>query len=158
LSRATKRVIQPRRKILPKRKRVACRCRARGASASVSGSSVLSGSVSSAAPPTLSNHNVATATTNHNRAARWGSLMRVRCHCQPPRFVIFKPGSIHARNPYQQASPALGARSVSNNHGSLSPSSQRASSLQLSRRAPCNAVPVPTHCVPGCGTNSRNGR
>jgi hypothetical protein len=69
-------------------------------------------------PPTLSNHNVATATANHNRAARWASLRRVRCHCHPPRLVILKPCSIHARNPYQYAAPALGARSVSNNQGS----------------------------------------
>ena len=77
---------------------------------------------------------VATATANHNRAARCGSVMRVRCHCQPPRLVILKPCSIQARKPYQHALPALGARSVSSNHGSRYPSSHRASSVQLRRR------------------------
>jgi hypothetical protein len=118
LSSATGIVIQPRRKILTKRRCVARREREAGTAAGASGKSVLSGIVSSAIPPTLSNHKVATATANHSRAARCGSVMRVRCHCHPPRFVILKPCSLHARNPYQHASPALGARSVSNNQGS----------------------------------------
>ena len=66
--------------------------------------------MAAAAPPTLSNHKVATATANHRRAARWGSVMRVRCHCQPARLVSWKPYSIHARKPYQHAAPAVGAR------------------------------------------------
>ena len=85
----------------------------------VTSSSVLAGIVSSAAPPTLSSHNVATATASHSRAARSGALMRVRCHCQPARLVILKPCSIQARRPYQPASLASGGRSVRISQGSL---------------------------------------
>jgi len=98
---------QPWRKTLTRRNCVAWRGRGRGRSWAGSGGSVPTGIVVSAAPPTLSSHKVATATASHNRAARWGSVMRVRCHCQPPRLVILNPCSIQARNPYQQASPAL---------------------------------------------------
>src|SRR6185503_15552365 len=105
-------VIHPWRKILTKRSWVAGRGRDAGPSSAANGSRVLTGSVSSAIPPTLRSHNVATATANHNRAARWGSLIRVRCHCHPPRLVTLKPCSIQARKPYQHASPALGARCV----------------------------------------------
>ena len=80
---------------------------------------VLAGIVSSASPPTLSSHKVATATASHRRAARSGLVMWVRCHCQPARLVILKPCSIQARNPYQQAVLASGGRSVRINHGSL---------------------------------------
>src|ERR1700741_3980897 len=111
-------VIQPWRKTLTKRNWVAHRERGGGQSPSANGNSVLTGTVSSARPPTLSNHNVATATANHNRAARWGSVIRVRCHCHPPRLVILKPCSIQALSPYQHAWPALGAKSVNTNHGS----------------------------------------
>jgi hypothetical protein len=103
---------------LTKRTWVACRGRDGGPSAFASGSRVLAGLVASTSSPTLSNHKVATATANHNRAARCGSLMRVRCPCQPPRWVILKPGSLHARKPYPHASPARGARAVRNNPGS----------------------------------------
>src|SRR5215813_6570822 len=102
-------VVQPWRKILTKRNWVARRGREGGQAADANGSSVLTESVSSAMPPARSNHKAATATANHNRAARWGSLMGVRCHCQPPRLVILKLCSIQARSPYQHASPALGA-------------------------------------------------
>ena len=70
-------------------------------------------------PPTLSNHKVATATANHRRAARWGSVMRVRCHGHPARLVSLKPCSIQARNPYQQASLASGGKSVRINQGAM---------------------------------------
>ena len=106
LSSATRMMIHPWRKILTKRNWVARRDWAGGPSPSPRDNRVLSGSVSSAIPPTLSSHNVATATANHSRAARCGSVMRVRCHCHPPRFVILKPCSIQALNPYQHASPA----------------------------------------------------
>jgi len=49
---------------------------------------VLAGIVSSVAPPTLRNHKVAPATASHRRAARAGSVRRVRCHGQPARLVI----------------------------------------------------------------------
>src|SRR5262245_917106 len=111
-------VIQPGRKILTNRRRVAWRGRDAGQSAAARGSSVLTGREAAARPPTLSTHTVATATATHNRAARWGALMRVRCHGHPPRLVTLKPCSIQVRNPYQHAFPALGARAVSNNHGS----------------------------------------
>lgn len=151
-------VIQPRRKILTKRSWVARRDREAGTSSGASGKRVLSGIVSSARPPTLSPHKGATATATHSRAARCGSVIRVRGPCPPPRLVIVKPCSLQARNPYQPAAPALGARAVSNNHGSVEPASQRASRVQVSRRrGPGNAVPVPTHCVPGWGTNLRSG-
>jgi hypothetical protein len=111
-------VIHPWRKRLTKRNCVARRGRDGAPSPFARGNSVLAGSVSAASPPTLSNPRVATATANHNRAARCGSLLRVRCHCQPPRFVIVQPCAIPVRKPYQHASPALGARSVNNNPGS----------------------------------------
>ena len=60
----------------------------------------------SASPPTLNIQYVAIATPSHRRSARSGSVMRVRCHCQPARFVILNPCSIQARIPYQQASQA----------------------------------------------------
>ena len=39
-------------------------------------------------PAHTENHRVATATASHSRAARAGSVMRVRCHCQPARSAI----------------------------------------------------------------------
>ena len=51
-------------------------------------SRVLAGIVSSAKPPTLSSHSVATATASHRRAARAGWVMRVCCHGQPARVVL----------------------------------------------------------------------
>jgi hypothetical protein len=111
-------VIHPCRKTLTKRSCVAGRGWPLGQLLVGSSSTVLTGIVSSAIPPTLSNHKVATATANHNRAARCGLVMRVCGHCHPPRLVIVKPGSIPVRSPYQQAVPALGAKSVSKTHGS----------------------------------------
>jgi hypothetical protein len=70
-------------------------------------------------PPTLSSQKVATATASHRRAARCGSVMRVRCHCQPARFVTLKPCSIQARSLYQHASLASGGKSVRIHHGSV---------------------------------------
>lgn len=68
--------------------------------------------VSSARPPTLSSHNVATATASPRRAARWGTVLRVRCHCHPARLVRLKPCSIQARSPYYQVALASGGKSV----------------------------------------------
>ena len=65
-------VIQPWRKTLTKRSCVARRGRDPGPLAAGSSSNVPTGIVVSASPPTLSNHNVATATANHKRAARGG--------------------------------------------------------------------------------------
>ena len=119
---------------------------------------VLAGIVSSASPPTLSSHKVATATASHRRAARAGWVMWVRCHCQPARLVILKPCSIQARNPYQQAVLASGGRSVRINQGSLYPPSQHASSVQWSWRwRPLKAIPVPCHVVPGRAPTSSGG-
>ena len=61
------------------------------------------------------------ATARHRRAARAGGVMWVRCHCPPARLVILQPGSIQARNPYQQAVLASGGRSVRINQGSVYP-------------------------------------
>ena len=110
---------QPRRKTLTSRRRVARRVRGGSGTRAVTSGTVLAGIVSSASPPTLSSHKVATATASHRRAARSGLVMWVRCHCQPARLVILKPCSIQARNPYQQAVLASGGRSVRINHGSL---------------------------------------
>jgi hypothetical protein len=67
LIRATTLAIQPCRKVLTRRRRVARRW---WASASDTSSRVLAGIVSSAKPPTLSSHSVATATASLRRAAR----------------------------------------------------------------------------------------
>jgi hypothetical protein len=67
LSRATTIVIQPRRKVLTRRKPVA---RCWWASASGTSRSGRAGIVSSAKPPTRSSHSLATATASHRRAAR----------------------------------------------------------------------------------------
>jgi hypothetical protein len=42
----------------------------------------------SASPPTASIHRVAMAMANHSRSARWGSVMWVYCHCQPPPLIF----------------------------------------------------------------------
>src|SRR5881409_913715 len=89
--------VQPRRKILTSRRRVARRIRGCVGTRAVTSGTVLAGMVSSAAPPTLSSHRVATATANHRRAARSGLVMWVRCHGHPARLVICKPCAIHAR-------------------------------------------------------------
>jgi hypothetical protein len=84
--------------------------------------------------------------------------MWVRCHCQPARWVLLKPCAIHARHPYPQAVLASGGRAVSINHGSLSPASQQANSVQWSWRCrPLKAIPVPCHVVPGSGPNVFRG-
>jgi transposase len=95
--------IHPWRKTLTKRNCLAHRGQESDWPSAGSESNVPTGIFSSAAPSTRSNYNVATATANHKRAARWGSVMHVRCHCHPPRFVILTPCSIHARSPYQHA-------------------------------------------------------
>jgi hypothetical protein len=71
--------------------------------------------VSSASPPTLSSHKVATATASHRRAARSGWVMWVRCHCQPARLVILKLPirSIDFYYPEFQAANALIVRDKS---------------------------------------------
>jgi len=95
-------------------------------------------------------HNVATATASHKRAARWGAVIRVRCHCQPARLVTLKPCSIQARRPYQHASLVVGGRAVRMNQGAVSPSSQQASKVHARRRgARLKAVPVPRQRRPG---------
>src|SRR5439155_5989023 len=124
----------PRRSTRTRRGGVARRVGGGGGTSTVTSGTVLAGTVASASPPTLRTHKVATATARHRRAARSGLVIWVRCHCQPARLVIFKPCSIHARNPYQQAALASGGRSVSINHGSLSPTSQHANSVQWSWR------------------------
>lgn len=104
-------VIQPRRNTLTRRNRVARRWRRCASINAVTSSTVLLAMASSAAPPTLTSHKVATATASHSRAARAGCAMRVRCHCQPPRLVSLKLCSIQARRPYQAAVLASGGRS-----------------------------------------------
>jgi hypothetical protein len=117
-SNATKSATPPWRNTRTSRKRVARRSRGRPGHRAVTASHVLAGTVSSAAPPTRSNPHVATATASPNRAARAGSRRRVRCHGQPARLVIFKPGSIQARRPYPPAARAAGGRSVRLSQGS----------------------------------------
>jgi len=86
--RATSRRTQPWRNTLPSRRRVARRVRGRSGHTPVPSSRVLTGMVSAAAPLTLSNPNVATATASPRRAARSGARLRVRGHGQPARFVL----------------------------------------------------------------------
>lgn len=102
---------------LTRRSRVARCCRAVRARLAVTSNRLLSGMRSSASPPTLRSHKVATATANHRRSARCGSVMRVRCHCHPARVVSVKPCSIQARRPYQHASEVSGGRSVRMHQG-----------------------------------------
>src|SRR6266481_5768913 len=157
-SNATRIRFQPRRKTRTHRRRVACRIRGCRGTKAVTSGTVLAGIVSSASPPTLSSHRVATATASHRRAARSGFVIWVRCPCQPARFVIWKPCSLQARTPYQQAVLASGGRSGRINHGSLSPASQHASRVQWSWRwRPLKALPVPCQAVPGSGTNVFRG-
>ena len=118
-SKATRMMVQPRRKTLTSRRQVARRSRSGRGMRAVTSGTVLAGMASSASPPTLSSHQVATATASHRRAARSGMVMWVRCHCHPARLVILKPCSIQARKPYQQALLASGGKSVRSNHGSL---------------------------------------
>ena len=157
-SSATKIVIQPRRKILPTRRRVARRWRRWWPSVAVTSRSVRAGIASSAAPPTLSRHRVATATASHSRAARSGWVMRVRCHGQPARLMHVHGGAIQARRPYQPASLASGGKSVRISQGSvpLCPAGQ-----QVHRSCRCQllqAVPGPRQRVPGCGAQLAHGR
>ena len=74
--------------------------------------------------------------------------MRVRCHCQPPRFVSLKPRSIQARNPYQTVNAAGGGRSVSSSHGSRLEAAHQASKVARSGWV-FKAVPLPCHWEPG---------
>src|SRR5205085_658685 len=78
---------------------------------------------------------VATATASQRRAARSGSVMRVRCHCQPARLISLKLCSIQVRRPYQATSHAAGGRSVRISQGSWYPSPYQATRVQ-SRLAP----------------------
>ena len=61
---------------------------------------------------------VATARASQRRATRAGSVMRVCCHCQPPRLVQRNPCSIQVLTPYHCTWQASGARSVRINQGS----------------------------------------
>lgn len=111
----------------------------------------------SASPPTLRSQRVATETANQRRCALLGSVMRVPCHCQPPRLMVLKPCSIHARIPYQQTLLVSGGKSVRMNHASLYPSSQYARSVD----GIClllNATPVPSQCSPGFLAKLEMGR
>ncbi len=156
---ATIGVIHPRRNTRTRRRRVSRRLRRLGGHSAVTSSNVPSGTASSTSPPTRKSYNVATATANHRREARPGSLIRVRCNCHPARLVTLKPCSIQARSPYQAASLASGGTSVRINHGSLSPASQRAKSVQSTcRPCPFKAVPRPLHDVPTSGTKLPSGR
>ena len=117
-STAARIVSTPRRKQLNKRGRARPVARRRATCSSGSAATLLAGSVASASPPTLTTHNVATASANHSRAARAGSVIFVWCHCHPPRFMSLNPLSIQLRIPYQAASATSGARSVAISHGS----------------------------------------
>ena len=108
----------PRRKQLSKRGRERRVARRRAMWVSGKASRLLTGRVASASPPTLTTHKVATAMANQRRLARSGSLMRVCCHCQPPRLVSLKPHSIQVRRLYQQTSACSGVRSVMISQGS----------------------------------------
>jgi hypothetical protein len=105
-------MLQLRRNTLTKRERVACRCRRCPARAKVTPGSKLVGIVSSANPPTVSRHRVATATASPRQAARCGTIICVRGHCQPARWVSLKPCLIQARNPYHPAWLEAGGKSV----------------------------------------------
>ena len=86
------------------------------------------------------------------QAARSGSVMRVRCHCQPPRLVTLNPCSIHARSPYQPASATSGGKSVRSSHTSAQPALRHASRVQRRRLGlPWKAVPVPCHRLSDVG-------
>ena len=76
-----------------------------------SGTVTEANSASSASPPTTSTYRVATASTSHNRSTRSGSVIRVACHCQPPRFNSLNPPSIHDLIPYYSPSAWSGSRS-----------------------------------------------
>jgi hypothetical protein len=83
--------------------------------------------------------------------------MRVRCHCQPARLVIFTPWSIQARRPYHPASLASGGSSVRSSQGALEPSAPRARNVQGTwLRA--KAMPAPRQLVPGRGAHVVKGR
>src|SRR5262249_48387196 len=113
----------------------------------------------SASPPTNRYHHVPTASTSHSRSARSGSVICVFCQSQPPLLSRLNPCSIQDRSPYQHTSAAAGGRSVSTSHGSVYPSSQRASSVPRSCLGTSwNAWPRPCHCVPTVGTNAARGR
>jgi len=119
---------------------------------------VLGGPLASASPPTLSSHNVAPATANHPRAARSGSVRRVRGHCPPPRLVSLKPCAIQARKPYPHAARLAGGKAVKLNHASLSPSSPQANRVQFKRLGRLTkAVPRPCQRVPGGEAKRRRG-
>ena len=118
LSNAARMRFQPRRNPLTKRTGVARRERGGGGRWVARSGRVLGGKVSSASPPPLTSHTVATAMASPRRAARSGGVRRVYGPCQPPRVVRFKPGSIQARNPYQQPSLPVGGKAVKMNPGS----------------------------------------
>jgi hypothetical protein len=102
LSRATTIVIQPRRKVLTRRKPVA---RCWWASASGTSRSGRAGIVSSAKPPTRSSHSLATATASHRRAARG---LAVAAHPHDPAHAF---GELKAvLNPRLPPPPGIAGR------------------------------------------------
>src|SRR5512140_1079579 len=84
-----------------------------------SGSRELAGRCGSTSAPRLTAHRVATAMTNQWRSARWGTVRRVACHCQPPRLMYLKLHSIQARKLYHTILDWFGGRSVRISQGSL---------------------------------------
>ena len=123
---------RPRRKQLNPRDAGAWPACFRATCVSGKSSRLLAGRLISAAPPTLTIHKVATANTNQTRSTRPGSLMRVDCHCQPPRLKSLKPPSIQARKPYQLTRAASGGRSVRMNQASWCAASRPASKVHRS--------------------------
>lgn len=120
-------------------------------------SKLLAGKFSSASPPTLTTHKVATARANHNRLARLGFVILVLCHCQPPRLVCLKPHSSQARIAYQKASACSGRRSVTINQASSCPSSQRANKVHL-RGLLLKQTTSPHHTLPTVAVAKANER
>lgn len=132
-----------RRNTLTRRIRIARRCRRGGPTNAVTLSTVLLAIVSSTMPPTLTNHEVATATAGHRRAAR-GMYHAGTLPLPAPRLVSLQPCSIQARKPYQAAMLASGGKSVTSSQAGSQPASKGpANELVL------NAVPVPCQRTDG---------
>lgn len=117
----------------------------------------------SASPPTSTSHSVATASTTHNRSARAGSVIRVRCHGHPPRLITLNPCSIQLRKAYQHGSAAPGGKSVSTSHGSAHPAARQANSVPASGAVlyavPVAATPPQPRTTSGRGTDAtRSGK
>src|ERR1051326_4945684 len=113
----------------------------------------------SALPPTRNSQKVATAIASHSRVARWGSSIRVCCHCHPPLLTSLNPCSIQLRSPYQEAAPCCGKRSLKINHGSSCPTPHQPSNVPaICRLGVENAVPAPHQLLPCRGTIRLSGK